>query len=61
MAGEVLKDIRVLGVKYWPKVVMDRVAWHDLVKKSKTHRGFYFIYLSSVCYMYSTSISQTTL
>jgi len=39
---EVLKDIRVLGVKNWPKVVIDRAAWHDLVKKSKTHRGFLF-------------------
>jgi hypothetical protein len=38
---EVLKDIRVLGVKNWTKVVMDRTAWHDLVEKSKTHRGLY--------------------
>jgi len=29
---EVLKDIRV-------QVVMDRWAWHELVEKSKTHRG----------------------
>jgi hypothetical protein len=26
---EVLKDIRVLGVKYLTKVVMDRCAWHE--------------------------------
>jgi len=39
---EVLKDIRVLCVKNWPMVVMDRAAWHDLVEKSKTHRGFLF-------------------
>jgi hypothetical protein len=37
--SEVLKEIRVLGVKNWTKVVMDRTAWHDLVEKSKTHRG----------------------
>jgi hypothetical protein len=60
---EVLKDIRVLGMKNWPEVVMDRAAWHDLVEKSKTHRGFFilFIYLSSICYMHSTWISQTKL
>jgi len=34
-------DIRVLDVKNWTKVVMDRSVWHDLVEKSKTHRGFY--------------------
>jgi hypothetical protein len=28
---EVLKDIRVLGVKNWKEVEMDRAAWHDLV------------------------------
>jgi len=26
-------DIRVLGVKNWTKVVMDRLVWHDLVEK----------------------------
>jgi hypothetical protein len=36
---EVLKDVRVLGVKNWTKVVMDRSIWHDLVEKSKIHRG----------------------
>jgi len=30
---EVLKDIRVMGVKNWTKVVMDRSAWHDMVVK----------------------------
>jgi hypothetical protein len=45
---EVLKDIRVLGVKKWPKVVMDRAAWHDLVE-SKTHRGFlYYLFIYHV-------------
>ena len=33
-----LKDIGVLGAKNWTTVVMDRSAWHGLVK-SKTHRG----------------------
>jgi len=36
---EVLKDTRVLGVKSWTKVAMDRPAWHDLMEKSKTHTG----------------------
>jgi hypothetical protein len=36
---EVLKDIRVQVVKNWTKVVMYRWAWHELVEKSKTHRG----------------------
>lgn len=36
---EVRKDIRVLGMKNWTKVVvMDRSTWHDLVEKSKTCR-----------------------
>ena len=36
---EVLKDIRVMAVKNWTKVVMDKLAWHDLMEKSETHRG----------------------
>jgi len=39
---EVLKNIKILCVKNWPKVVMDRAAWHDLVEKSKTHKEFLF-------------------
>jgi hypothetical protein len=35
---EVLKDIRVLDVKNWTKVVKDRWTWHDLVEKTKTYR-----------------------
>jgi hypothetical protein len=38
---EVLKDIRVLVVKYWTKVVTERSVWYDLVGKSKTHRRLY--------------------
>jgi len=36
---KVLKDMRVMGVKNWTTVVMDRSAWYDMVEKSKTHRG----------------------
>jgi hypothetical protein len=36
---EVLKDIRVLGVKNWTQLVIDRSVWHDLVVKLKIHRG----------------------
>jgi hypothetical protein len=32
---EVLKDIRILSVKKWTKMVMDRSVWHDPVEKSK--------------------------
>jgi hypothetical protein len=32
-----LKDIRVLFVKNWTKVVMDRSTWHELVETSKYH------------------------
>jgi len=35
---EVLKDIRVLGVRNWTRVVMDSLAWPHLVEKSKTNR-----------------------
>jgi hypothetical protein len=38
---EVLSDIRVIGVKNWAKVVLDRLAWHDLVEKLQPHRGLY--------------------
>jgi hypothetical protein len=32
LRDEVLKNIRVLGVKNWTKmVVVDRSVWHDLV------------------------------
>jgi hypothetical protein len=36
---ELLNDISILDVKNRTKAVMDRWAWHDLVEKSKTHRG----------------------
>jgi len=35
---EVLKDIRVLGVRNWTRVVLDSSAWPHLVEKSKTHK-----------------------
>jgi hypothetical protein len=37
LRDDVLKDITVLCVKKWTKLVMDRSAWHDLVETSKTH------------------------
>jgi hypothetical protein len=37
--AEVLKDIGVLGMKHWTKVVMDRLALHNLVEKSKPYGG----------------------
>jgi len=37
--AEVLKDIGVLGMKYWTKVVMDRLGLHDLVEKLKSYWG----------------------
>jgi hypothetical protein len=37
--NEDLKGIRVLGVKTWTKVVMDRSVRHDLVEKWKPHGG----------------------
>ena len=39
MAVNVLKYTRVLVVKNWTKMMIDRLAWHDLVEKLKTHRG----------------------
>ena len=35
-----LKDIRVLCVKNWTKLVMDRSNWHDLTETSKPHGGW---------------------
>ena len=32
-------DIRVLDVKNWTKVVMDRLGLHDLVEKLKSYWG----------------------
>jgi len=34
-----LKDIRILDMKYWTKVVMDGLALHDLVEKLKSTEG----------------------
>lgn len=36
---EVLKDIRVISLKKWTKLVKGRLTWHDPVKKSKTRAG----------------------
>jgi len=34
-----LKGIGILGMKYWTKVVMDRLALHDYVEKFKSTEG----------------------
>jgi hypothetical protein len=34
---DVLKDMRIVDVKNWTKVVMDSWAWHDILKL-KPHR-----------------------
>jgi hypothetical protein len=33
----VIQDIRVLGVKNWRNVAMDREDWRKLLKKARAH------------------------
>jgi hypothetical protein len=35
----VIQDIRVLGVKNWRDVAMDREDWRKLQKKARVHTG----------------------
>jgi hypothetical protein len=35
----VIQDIRVLGVKNWRNVAMDREDWWKLLKKARAHTG----------------------
>jgi hypothetical protein len=35
----VIQDIRVLGVKNWRNVAMDREDWRKLLKKARAHTG----------------------
>jgi hypothetical protein len=35
----VIQDIRVLGVKNWRNVAMDREDWWKLLKKARGHTG----------------------
>jgi hypothetical protein len=33
------QDIRILGVKNWKKVALDREEWAKLLKKARAHQG----------------------
>jgi hypothetical protein len=35
----VIQDIRVLGVKNWRNVAMDREDWRKLLKRARAHTG----------------------
>ena len=39
MADEVLKEIRVFGMKYWTNVVMGISAWHDPLREVEYSTG----------------------
>ena len=36
---EVERDLQVLGVRRWRKLVMDRKKWKDIVRQAKAHIG----------------------
>jgi hypothetical protein len=36
---EVERDLQVLGVKRWIKLVTDRTKWRDTVRQAKAHSG----------------------
>ena len=36
---EVERDLHVLGVRRWRKLVMDRKQWKDIVRQAKAHSG----------------------
>ena len=33
------QDIRILGVKNWKKVALNRYEWAELLKKARAHQG----------------------
>jgi hypothetical protein len=33
------QDIRIVGIKYWKKVALDRDEWAKLFKKARVHQG----------------------
>jgi hypothetical protein len=35
----VVQDMRILGVKNWRKVALDRDEWAKLLKKARAHQG----------------------
>jgi hypothetical protein len=37
---DVCDDLKVLNVRNWKELAMDRKAWSDLSEKAKTHEGF---------------------
>jgi len=36
---EVERNLQVLGVRRWRKLVMDRKKWKDIVRQAKVHSG----------------------
>jgi hypothetical protein len=32
-------DMKILGVKYWKKIALDRDEWTQLLKKARAHHG----------------------
>ena len=36
---EVERDLQVLGVRRWIKLVIDRTKWRDIVRQAKPHNG----------------------
>jgi hypothetical protein len=36
---DVCNDMKVLRVKNWKELALNRKTWDDLVEKAKTHRG----------------------
>jgi hypothetical protein len=36
---EVERDLQVLGVRRWRKLVTDRKKWRDIVRQAKAHSG----------------------
>jgi hypothetical protein len=36
---DVCDDLKVLKVRNWKELAMDKKAWNDLSKKDKTHKG----------------------
>jgi hypothetical protein len=37
--GSVFQDMRILGVKNWRKVALNRDEWAKLLKKARAHQG----------------------
>jgi hypothetical protein len=37
--GDVCDGMKVMNVKNWEELALQRKAWNDLVEKAKTHKG----------------------